>query len=120
MTLSLYSQAPNNDEICFDLFSQFVWGDLNEPGLSNQLSQLDVPSTEANTWRAFTTDYGKQVKSSQEKGQPIPALNQIPKIRDPQVKGWWETLAGAPSQDTWPLDGAHPSKASTDTPSSHI
>ena len=44
----------------FNIFGQYVFGDLEVPGLSAQLAELLLPNTKSKTWSDFIITAGEQ------------------------------------------------------------
>ncbi|KAL9934509.1 hypothetical protein V8E36_006284 [Tilletia maclaganii] len=84
------------DEVLFDIFGQFVWGDLDPASLGEHLGD-----NKRKTWSTFIQNWSED-------------YHDAPSDIAPSSQEWWRELASDPSRDTWSalLEGSHTSQTS--------
>ncbi|KAE8225186.1 hypothetical protein CF319_g2029 [Tilletia indica] len=106
---------PSEDAILFDCFGQYVFGELEIPGLSAQFDELHLPPTRRKTWVDWVITCGEDYQDAMKSNAELPKLTDRPEVQDPEVGAYWDELALDFSRDTWSalLEGTHSSQQST-------
>ncbi|KAE8215555.1 hypothetical protein CF327_g1193 [Tilletia walkeri] len=102
------------DEVLFDIFGQYVLGDLEIPGLTPQLDELQLPKTRRKNWSDWILTCGEEYDDAIKGNGQLPTLDGRPEVEDPDVSVWWDELAADFTRETWSqlLDRTHSSQKS--------
>ncbi|KAK0521053.1 hypothetical protein OC835_007013 [Tilletia horrida] len=91
----------SQNEQLFQLFGDYVWGDLEPKEYGDKLDLVGLPHNQRRSWSDFIANYQEEYKDQQRGSQVQPSFAMLPVVEDEDVQKMWKTLKKAPTMATW-------------------